>query len=207
MARKQGQEAFTLMELMVVVIIVAISAAIMMPSIAAGLQERRANEAALELVRAAREARSSAHAYQRAHLLTFSGTAGGGLGRMEVYRGVSSGCNTNTWRTVIAAGCDGNSNCIANMDMRQNTRGSSTVQMTSVGADPLHLCFQPNGVVMYKRSAIGDANRFTDRNSTVGGFDAQGGFRFTFIRQASGADIGVRRTVLIPLGGQARVLR
>lgn len=203
MVRKQDKrlEAFTLLELMVVVIIVGISAAVMMPSMAAGLHERRANEAALELVRAAREARSAAHAYQRAHLLSFNGTAGGGLGRMTVYRGVSSGCNTNNWVVITAAECEDTPNCIEDMDMRKHSRSSSTVKLTSMTADPLFLCFQPNGVVMHRRGVLGDGIRFSDRNID------NGGFLFEFRRRSAGVDIGVARQVLIPLGGQARILR
>lgn len=155
--------------------------------------------ASSDMIRLITRARSASQAYGRAYLARFEQTDGGSI---EVYRGLNNRCNSAGWVTVVGAGCSGNASCIDDVDMRRYARGDQTVLMDAA-MSKLDLCFEPSGRSLYRRS---DAGPFTDRN-VADGYAAQGGFRFSFQRRIGGDDTGVKRWVVVPLGGDPRVLR
>lgn len=199
---------FTLYELMAVMVIIMVAMALAAPTLTTTLAEKRAGQVALDLVRLGRAARADAIAYGRASVLRYTATgAGGAFGRVQLFRGIASGCNTNAWAPIFAAGAvcgTAASTCVDELDASSSRYrlGGNDVLLSPPAAFPaIDLCFQPNGTTMY--STNGAIARFTANNSAAIG----GGFVFTVVRQRSGANDGATRRVVFPLGGTARVLR
>ena len=206
-------DGFTVIELMIVVVIIGITATLAAPAMGDAVAERRVSESQLDLVRLVRRTRAEAAAYGRAHLLRFDSAAGGGDGRVEIYRGVTSRCNAEDWDAVMTDdGCTpANTSCIDSLDMRAYATTSSSIEMTVTDYDALELCFEPTGITRHNVGTF-----FTDRNAvdvepeTEGDpteATAGGGFVFRFQRFEGGTAFGVVRRVAVPLGGEARVLR
>lgn len=202
------RQAFTLVEVMVIVLVVGITSALSIPTIHGVMAERLARDASSELVLLARRARAEAAAYGRAHVLRWNS---GANGTFNVYRGRASSCNaqTNDWAALIAASnCTRGAApgfCVDRVEAGDYylgslaVRGSTDVLITEGGGIAnLDLCFEPNGRVLWRTVLAG---RFSDQN-TVGG-----GFQFVFQRREDGAPMGVARRVAVPLGGNARELR
>lgn len=203
-SRKAG---FTLIELSIVVIVIAVMAGLAGPALSQAMAERRANQATLDVVRAVRNARSSAAAYGRAHLVLFDST---GLGRVDVYRGQNNRCNDampgnpflNNWGARTAPDCNATPNCIDSVNLNDSPylTSSSQIQLTRNGGD-IQICYKPTGVMMW-RTANGVP--FSDTNDP----NIAGGVRFALEPQdENGVRSGVVRRVVLPLGGDARVLR
>lgn len=127
------------MELLVVVLIIAITAMLAGPAWRAAAEERRTSEAALDLVRVFRRMRSESMAYGRAHILRYT-TADSGT--FEVYRGTASECNSNLWAPLVAEGPCGdtvafpNSYCVDGFSMADEAYsiGGTTIQVTAVAS-------------------------------------------------------------------------
>lgn len=195
---QRRRRGFTLVEIMMIVTVIGIMSAIAIPSIHGALAERMARDSGSELILLGRRARAESAAYGRAHVLRWSNA---GNGTFNVYRGRASSCNANTWAVHTASNCQAANPgyCVEELLATSYVLGSTDVMMAeSTGRAALDLCFEPSGRVLW-RNAPGTP--FTDAN-TVGG-----GFRFTFQRRESGTAVGVQRTILIPLGGDARELR
>lgn len=188
------------MEMLIVVAIIAITAALAAPAMHASIMERKNNEAALDLVRLARRGRAEALSYGRAFVLRFDGTAPGSF---RLYRGISSDCNApvNDWATLTTDVCDHEGGaCVDRVDMSDSQwiLGSSSIQSAERGAaDFIDICFEPRGTVEHRTSG---AARFSSINTI------EGGYLFDFARYSSGSEVGVTRTVIVPLGSDARVL-
>lgn len=181
------------MELMVAVAIVAITAAIALPSMGRARAEGKMNEIALDIVRVARQGRAASAAYGRAHLLRFRGASNGSV---EVYRSTNNTCGTEDfWNTqIVAGGCAGNRNCIGFVEADQWTTVGTNYQITSPSGD-FDLCFEPLGSMRWKPPG---PTRFRTDNNMGGAFELR-------VTRADG--VGVTRRVVIPFGGDARVLR
>ncbi len=193
MVSRTHERGFTLMELMVAVAIVAITAAIALPSMGRARAEGKMNEIALDIVRVARQARAASAAYGRAHLLRFTGASNGAV---EVYRSTNNTCGTEAfWNTqIVAGGCAGNRNCIGYVEADQWTTVGTNYRIGSPSGD-FDLCFEPLGSMRWKPAGPG---RFRTDNNMGGAFELQ-------VSRADGA--GVTRKVVIPFGGDARILR
>ncbi|MFW6087603.1 MAG: pilus assembly FimT family protein [Myxococcota bacterium] len=198
---------FTLIELSIVVIIIAVIAGLAGPALMQAMAERRANQATLDVVRLVRNARSSAAAYGRAHLVRYDSS---GLGRVDVYRGQNNRCNDpmpgnpflNNWGARTATDCTNTPNCIDFVDLNESPyrTSSSQIQLTRDGGD-IQICYEPTGVMMWRTS---NGVPFSDVNDP----SISGGVRFALEPQdGDGARTGVVRRVVLPLGGDARVLR
>jgi prepilin-type N-terminal cleavage/methylation domain-containing protein len=194
--RSRRRAGFTLIELMVVLVVIAVVAGLAAPTITKAMHERRAASAALDMVRIARHARAAAAGYGRAHLLRFQG---GDPGLVQVFRGLNNRCNANQWANIIGGGCgQGNPMCVDELDLRRYATVSNTVQLTSANAN-IEICYEPTGGMRYR---FGGGEAFLEANG-IGG-----GFRFQVIPQdSSGGTNGVIRWVVIPLGGDARIAR
>lgn len=197
------QGGFTLIELAIVLIVIAVMVGLAAPAISSALNERRANEATLDLVRLARNARSSSAAYGRAHLLRY---VAAGPGRVDLYRGISNQCSpsSNPWGTITGGGCANNPYCIDTLDLADShySPGDFQVQLALVnnGLNTIDICYAPNGVMWWSTNG---AASFSDLNSNA----LAGGVRFSFTPQVGGAQKGVVRYAVLPLGGDARVVR
>ena len=161
-ARRRGRAlaGFTLIELMVIVTIVMIIAALAAPGMMRGMAINRAQRGVGQLARIGRRARSEAQIYGRAYVLRYAGPAT--AGRYELWRGLNDGCRTNPWATIITAGgCDANDPDCA--DVFDAAQFSSSAHRIAIVAPTPDLCFQPNGD-MFVGSATGT---FTMANAAV----------------------------------------
>ena len=201
-----ARSGFTLLEMMIVVVIIAVSAALAGPAMVTAFAEHRVSEAAIDLVRLGRRARSEAIAYNRAHVLRYTDTsAPGSDGRVLLYRGVSGGCNSNwnNWVTLTGSPACGlaGSMCLDQTNMGDSRWhvGSNVTQMRAPGYAPLDICYQPNGATMMRYGA-GISGPFFEGNATGGGIV------FTFQRIHNGTPDGPARRVVFPIGATPRVL-
>jgi type II secretory pathway pseudopilin PulG len=189
------------MEAMVVVAVIAISAALAAPAISEAMADRRATEAAHGLVRIGARARAEAMAYGRAHVLVYTDASSGSPatnGRVQLWRGTVNLCGANDWTTIIGTSCAGNPNCVDELDMGTYNHGSHQVQLRLPGAGAAYLCFQPDGELLV--STGGGAFSPTP----PAGADA---VRFTINRFLNGGVDGVQRVVVFPFGGTPRIQR
>ena len=224
-ARRRVRAAgFTLMELMTVIFVIAISATLAGPAFRSATVERINGQASLDLVRLMRSARSEAVAYGRAHIVRFAPTAGG---IFRAYRGFTSSC-TNQITEISADGWDTvftdypdcaeeNSMCMDYMVMNSEDYvvSGSTLNVSLVdkmnGADEtgqfVDICFEPRGAMYWRRAttqAAVDAAALLSSNNTT---TLTGGFLFEFTRKDGTVETGVKRYVAVPLGANARLLR
>lgn len=189
--RSQG---FTLMEALIVVAVISISAGIAAPALSRAMANRRANEATHSLVRIGARARSEALMYGRAHLLRY---ADGTDGRVELWRGELDRCSANDWTTILDGGCEDNPSCRDVVDMASFAASSHSVRMRLVGATAADLCFEPSG-----ETYVSTAGLFG--TTPPSGSDA---VLFTLQRLENGAASGPLRRVVFPFGGTPRIAR
>lgn len=192
--QQRRNAGFTLLEALIVIAVIGITAALAAPALGVAMADRRAGDATHALVRIGARARSESMVLGRAHVLAFDGA---GNGRVQLWRGRSNLCNANNWATIIAGACAGNLNCLEALDMTSYDHGHHQVRMQLVGAPNL-LCFQPDGEVLF---SAGTAARF---NPLAG---AAEGVQFNIDRLEGGSPAGVRRQVVFPLGGSPRIVR
>lgn len=189
------------MELLIIVAIIGITSALAAPAVHQSIMERKNNAAALDVVRLARRGRAEALSYGRAYVLQFDA---GGDGQFRLYRGISSDCNglANDWDALMAdTACDGSGMCVDAVEMADSewTLGSSDIRVTeSADRARVEVCFEPRGTVEHRTSGTA---RFSGINTVTGGYI------FDFARYASGTEVGVARSVVVPLGSDARVMQ
>jgi prepilin-type N-terminal cleavage/methylation domain-containing protein len=194
---RNRRAGFTILEAMVVVAIIAISAALAAPALSEAMAQRRAGEATHELVRIGARARSEAVAYGRAHLLQYADT---GDGRVQLWRGRVNLCAANDWGTILTGSCGANPDCVDQLDMSFYDHGTHRVRMSIPGGPATaNVCFQPDGEMRFQSGAGG-------WTTTPPGSGSQG-IVFLFERLEDGANAGVDRRVVFPFGATPRILR
>lgn len=190
--KRASHEGFTLLELMVVVIIVGVVAALAAPQIGAALANRRTNELALEVVRIVRQGRSASVGQGRAYLMQVDPVAE----EITLYRGSTNRCTPRaSWGAITSAGCDGNPRCAAYVEAP--VVGTSTYDYQVVPADQaIDICFEPSGIT-----------RWSSSGANFAATHPNGGVQLNVRRVVDGATAGVVKVVAIPFGADARVIR
>jgi len=211
-----------MIELMVVVTIIGVGAAMSAAGVADAFSESRASRAARELVRLGRRARSDAMGYLRAYMVWIQP----GANRVTLLRAWSSSCTNENWDgrmtnpAMGGLGCGGvgvpipqASACVEQVRftdaLYSNDAFRAQVRLDVAGvptATNVAICYAPSGAMYTQRpanlAAVGPAT-LTPQNAVN-----QGALRFWIQRvDGGGAQVGVRRLVLFPQGAPPRLER
>lgn len=182
------EAGFTILELMIVVILVGISAAVVGPTLMGTMSINRTNRCMQDIARLMRRARADAIGTGRAHLVDMPAT--GTERTFSVYRGDSSSCTRSAWGGIV--GTDTPVDVVGTAEYAGGSFGVMT-QITGPGGAPTRVCFEPDG------------DRFTGTTSLT--VDAAE-LIITVLRTQSGANVGdPRRAILIPQFAAPRVFR
>lgn len=190
--RGPQERGFTLLELMVVLTIVGVVAALAAPTIGNALANRRTGELALEVVSIVRQGRSASVGQGRAYLLRVDPATE----QLMLFRGTTNRCAPlASWAATTSAGCAGNARCTAAVAGPQV--GDSTYDFQVDGTDnPIDICFEPSGVTRWSQAS----SAFSDTHP-------RGGVQVNVRRLVDGSTSGVVKLVAIPFGADARIVR
>jgi prepilin-type N-terminal cleavage/methylation domain-containing protein len=204
MANRRKTAGFTLIELMIVVTVIAVVAGAAAPAIGAGIRNRKASTATLDVARAFRVARSSAAGYGVAYMVSFDESADDGRGALRVTRGDTNRCNSVDWTlsTLLQVDEYKGSAFADDDDWQIRLRAPES---------KLQICYEPTGLTFSRVSAsdsdgASSFGRFSSMSPIGAGGTAAGGWVFRVDRVEGGHEVGVRRQVVVPLGGEPRVM-
>lgn len=191
-SRRPRRDGFTLIELMLVVVLVGISAAMIAPAIQRTMAINRASRCQYDFARLLRRARGEAIGTGRAHLIDINSIATDV--HMNVYLGDSSSCQRSSWLGIVgvSAPVDG----VAQSTYDAGGDGVFVRVTMAGGPAPRQICYEPDG------------ERF-DRSAAAGVFQrTQAIITVTLDRHEQGVGgIDVLRQIVIPQFGVPRVVR
>ncbi len=165
-ASRDRLAGFTLIELMIVVTIIGISAAMIAPGIARSMAINRVNRCQYDAARMFRGVRASAIGTGRAYLVRRTGAAGDM--RFDVYLGDSSSCARSRWDLIVVPG----NFPVDHLYEADYATGGHSAQIryapSATGgratATPTDVCFDPHGE-RYQRA--GTAGAFARGDDTL----------------------------------------
>jgi len=205
-ARRAG---FTIMELMIVLVIVGIMAMTVAPSLSEVLGTNRHANAAMDLMRFMRRARSQSIATGKAQLIRFDATGSNKLGRIDVFNGISNRCRQTPWADAIARPVN-RSRAFDMIDYNPSVIGGKpslddahrpviglSARVLAIGVDPMpevRVCYQPDGLVYRGWNPDPTVLRVQELE-----------LEFRLRRAVDGVRHGEDRLVVLPPGGNARL--
>lgn len=214
---RRSQAGFTLLELMVVVAVMGMMAAMLAPGLGEFMADARTAAASEDLVRISRHVRARSQESGLAHLLVFGGTNNdsGGLGALRVWEGMNNRCRQTPWtQTLTGTVKDGHAPVeVLDLGASQfNPTGGGRapsiddsdrqviyMRATDTNAnvlDTVALCFEPSGATWQgtaNTTAVGMV--FTRQLLPI---------TFTVSRKVNGTQRGAPRAVVFQPGGIAR---
>jgi len=201
--RSRTNFGFSLLELMVVVTIIAVLSALVLPSMTQAIRERHAQEAAIDVMDLLREVRGRAMYRGRAQTVVIRQV--GSSVRLEAYEGSESSCRLSRYRLTAGTGfVEAEQTALLDLGGAQYARDflTSSISIPS-GTTYLQLCYTPMGNTFFSTTEISiPSTQWSNDNSVVG---SGGAFQIEVVQSRGGTAQGVRRRVLIPLGGIARL--
>lgn len=213
-SRRSG---YTLIELMMVVLIIAISVVAFAPGFSRAMADRQVSTAARELIRIGRRARSDSFGYLRAHLVwirpVWQSTDGKRSGRVQLIRGLTNSCLLQDWATLQAS-CTATPvgpQCLEDVRFAEWTSQAiamrEELKKDSFGTSNRALCYAPDGSVLWAASTSDSPPAGTNL-SALNTSDVRGGFVYT-LHAGTENPISTDRVhrVLFPLGSTPRALR
>lgn len=196
------QLGYTLVELMIIVTIIGISITAFAPGFGRAMADRRVSNAARELIRLGRRARSDTFGLLRAHTLWLqpaNGTA-------QLLRAPTNSCLLTVWADCAASP----QTCVENVSLTgASARVAYREELVSgaIGSANRAICFAPSGIVYFnpatQTTVAAAAATFSDQNTVNGGL--------VYALYPSNMDPTKPTTrmhrVLFPLGATPRALR
>jgi prepilin-type N-terminal cleavage/methylation domain-containing protein len=224
--RSSNRDGFTLVELAIAVVIIGVMAAALLPGMTSTVADNRASNAAVDVIRLARRARSEANVTGLAHVLAYDANpmSGETLGRFRLFRSSASSdgtrqpgynCNTAAWdfTDFVNGGALIDAVNMATFNITKPGSGtpalvsSHLIQLLSVNEDDtlateqdVRICYQPDGQTLVRD---GDASPFA--NAVNSRSDLL--FNVTHVNRSTSAQLGVPRRIVFTFGGNARIRR
>jgi prepilin-type N-terminal cleavage/methylation domain-containing protein len=209
----KSQSGFTLLELLIVVSVISILAALAAAGFGSSLAEGKASDLSEDLVRIGRAARARPIGTGMAHRLVYLRSPSNGLGVLRLDEGNSNVCNlVSQWIPIEAVNA---------IEFTGGNRGAPPPSGEQVidfrpaisTLQTIQLCFEPTGATLMRVTAQGedpfpdtDAARFSE-GVVAGGADVYD-VVFQVDRTVDGSEPqGVVRSVRFPFGGSARIQR
>ncbi len=195
---------------MVVLAVMGVLVSAALPSMGAGLADRRVALVARDVVSLFQRARYMSMAYGRAHRVNYRNDSGTGLSNQtyafETLRGTNGACSLSTFENggnieLDDLDCSNNWRCVDYLYADTYDADPSDNDMIRVdGWQDTSFCYEAGSANQVFRGASLFANWQVA--------DAMAGFGFLAYREVDGDGVGVARKVLIPLGtGSPRILR
>ena len=135
---RPSRAGFSLVELMIVVAIIGISAAMVAPGLMRSMAIGRTNRFQYDVARILRRTRSDAIGTGRAHMVVV--TTAGATTTLALYRGASSSCLRAGWAVILPTD--------APVDLvwtASYSSGGHSVQLVLAAGTPTNICFEPDG--------------------------------------------------------------
>jgi prepilin-type N-terminal cleavage/methylation domain-containing protein len=213
---RASRRGFSLIELMVVIIIIGVVAALAVPTMAAGRTDRHAYDDAGSIMQFFREARTRAVARGGAILISMTFNGPTDRGTFNMYESVAlnaGGVGTNTpvascktptvWNPLAAANT--NVNLVDALNLNGTIEQEADIETQFLTYDPVagttsnvaggFLCFTPLG-----RTYFNQVTPVFD-----GSLPTLSPLEFRVTRMSGGVPYGTIRSVLLPPNGMARV--
>lgn len=184
---------FTLIELMIVIVIIGISAAMVAPAMMRAMAINRVNRCQYDAARMFRAARANAIGTGRAHLVNL--LVVGGNTHLEVHVGDSTSCARSAWGPILGGALPVDRLWEDDYTIPGHGVDLAFLPPAAGGPTPNQVCFEPQGE-RFERAGFG---AWAPSRATL---------VFTIDRLENGSIVGdPQRQIIIPQFGTPRVLR